>query len=1551
MTAADLSSSRLGRGLLLPFIASLALGYGLYACVLSEPAVGTLHGTLIARDSGRPLVAEIRISGPESFTTKSDPKGRFEFADVPVGLYRVTADSRGHALTKATAYVTEGESEPTYFEMVRKPSWVRVVLHEGVLYPGEPVSIGVSGLTLEPSYQLDIYRIREFKRVQEYEAAQYQKALQRAVDLGEVSLVSSGRKRPRRVDAEGMFYDRPALGALPTGRYLIVAIGETGDRSAADLTVSRLALLAKSDSDTAVAYVTDLKSGKPVAGADVTVLNARAMTDANGLARLSIAGAPNGGLTYTASVGADSITLDTYHYSDQQPYRLYAFTDRPIYRPGDRVFFKGVIRRIAGASYQLPGHIDGEVSVTDPDGMEIHRASTSTNEQGSFAGSFDIPKVGKTGIYTLQAKIGGYIDQTFVSVASYLKPELQLAARPGKPTYIRGQRAAVDIQATYYFGAPAADLDLRWVLTRDLYYPPDDSGVVGDFDQGDYGGEMVAEGEARTNSVGRLRLVLPSRMPKGADSAEETPYWDYIFTLNVYSISEAGGQAEASAHYLVTRGGFYLTESPDRYVLTPGQPATVKIEARTFKGDPVANQQIALSLNSQVWSSEKRLPRRMEWKTLRSWTARTGADGTARTDVSVPSQGEFLLETRSRDKDDRAIAVRQYLYAAGGEAWSFGEGQGEITIISDRKQYRERDRVKLFVTAQHEGPGLLGLEGDRMYEVRPVQLHRGANLIEFDLKPEYVPNIFAWVGQVYNKSLHREVKDIAVSRQTRQLIVSVSSDRKAYRPGDTATCRVEVKDTEGRPAQAEVAIGVVDEAIYALASDDTPDPAEFFYEHRWNRVDTSFAPTSVYLGGGDKAPTAIEVRRKFADTAFWAPQLMTDADGRAEVRFKLPDNLTSWRITGRAVSADTRGGQARASFEVNKPLMVRLDLPRFATQGDRFRVSAYIHNETDGELAVALDGWSRGLRLETRKEQVAVQAHKVVRRDWWGTATSGSRATIGASAIAGKLNDAVELGLPLDPFTKTQFDSWSGQTEDRANVTASIRDDAAIDRTQLTVAVAPSIASSLFSSLGYLATYPYGCTEQTVSTFLPDLYVLDLLKARGLGGSDLARRIPTMVRDGLARLSNLQREEGGWGWGHWGELDIWMTSYAVLALQEARAAGYQTIDPGAAVASLETALRAKRDEYPDDLAFAAYVLARSKSELALPTLTKALENKKLSGRGRALCALAYFELGEAVAAQNLVAAILQTAKPEGKWLYWTGIQDEQCRWWDGGANVEATAWSLMAIMRADPKDRRIPAIAGWLLARRSGDRWISTRDTAIALMALTGYLRGVDEPNPNCTAVITVNGKEVARQAFTSDLKTWREVSVSVPPSLLRRGANEIAIARGPGSGRLYYRAELRQQVRIREGERTARGDVFQIRREYLKLGRANSGGGLAYGPAIRVSDTFSADDRVLVRLTITSKQRLRYALIEDPFAAGFEPSARGDVGFMDWRSWWVDNDVRDDKVTFYAEWLPVGKSTIEYVMTARTSGRFNALPPSGFAMYQPQINALGDVSLVEVRQ
>jgi hypothetical protein len=1533
-------------------IAGPAIGAAMTIPLLAETPLGSLEGRLIARDSGRPLTATVHLSGAAYRDMTSDARGRFSLRRIPCGTYNLEASSRGHVARAITVEVRESKTTRIKVEMRRQPSRVALVLHHSLLYPGEPISIAVRGLTLKPAYRLESYRVNRWTRVSQSEAQAYARAVAAAVEAGDLTRISAREITPYRLDAEGLFYDRLNLDPLAPGRYLLVAIGETGSRSTAVLTISRLALLVKSDREQALAYVTDLNTGAPIAGAQVAGGAATATTDVNGMARLPL-DHPGGMVSYSARAGEDQVTLSSYAGGGGgAPYRLYCFTDRPIYRPGDEVRFKGVLRRRLGALYALPGRLPVEFRVTDLDGTEIYKGRYETNAQGSFAGAFSLPPQARAGTYTMTSTVEGFRDETFVTVASYLKPELELLARPTRTHYIRGQTATVEIQATYYFGAPAADLKLRWMLTRGAYYPSaTDEDRQYDYAGSDYGGgEMVKEGEAATDDAGRVRLKLPTRLPVSErERIEEDPYVDHIFTLQVWSIGEAGGSAEASARYYATRGDFSLTAALDSYVLLPGKASGARIEARDFQGRPVVHQPLRLSLVREVQPRRRGKVRRY---VVRAWQVRTGADGVARTDIVPPKAGEFILEALAHDRQGRAIALRESLWAwSGAEGyWWFGEGQGEISMVADRKQYRERDRVTLLVTSKRAGAGVLTLEGDRLYAARPLSLRRGANLIEVQLKPEYVPNCFVWIGQVYDKRLHEARREIRISRDTRRLRVVVKPDRADHRPGDVASCDVQVSDPSGRPARAEIALGVVDEAIYAIAPDNVPDPADYFYQHRYNNVNTSFAPASYYLGGADKAPANIEVRRRFLDTAFWAPQVMTDGKGRARLSFKLPDNLTSWRMTARAVSADTRGGMRTANFRVNKPLMVRLDLPRFATQGDRFRVSVYLHNETDKQREIAVSSWARGLTLEGGSEGLSVAAHRARRRDWWATVSGTSKAIIGVAATSGPLTDAVELPLPLNPRARTQFDAWSGRTEDEASLSLPIRDDAFVERARLTVAVSPSIAASLLSSLDFLATYPYGCVEQTVSSFLPDLYVLQLLRARGMGDSALAKRIPGMLTQGLARLSSLQREDGGWGWGRWGDLDIWMSAYALMALDEARRGGYETMSLGSALSQVENALRLKRNEYPDDLAFVAYVLSRLKSELAIPTTLSALSHPKLSGRGRALCALAFFEQGNLTQAQRTMADLWRGAKREGAWLYWTGLQDTDSRWWDGGANVEATAWALKAVLRADARDPRAAAIAAWLLQSRRGDRWVSTRDTALSLFAIVEYLRGIDEPNPDYTAVVKVNGKPVLRRTFSGEPKSWQETEVEVPASILRRGVNAVTFARVGAAGRLYYRANLRQQVAMTEKEQTAAGEVFRVRREYFRLGRAKTAGGRAYGPALRPQDAFSDGERVLVRLTMNSSQRLRYVLIEDPFPAGLEPNARGEVGFIDWRSWWVDNDVRDDRVAFYLDWLPVGKQTIEYTMSARTPGRFHALPPTGFAMYQPTINAIGAQRVVEVR-
>ena len=253
----------------------------------------------LAAGSGAPLAAEVSLSSGVGSRPHREERcaGLLLLRGLSVGFYRLDAISPGHQIEKFPVTVTEGRTAEVTVEAPRRPSWVQIVLHHDLIYPGEAVSIAVRGLTLQPAYHLDVYRTHftptlrkgriQWARIAQEDAEAYAKALAAALGTGEATLYSSADYRPQHLDAEGSYYDRLNLGRLPTGQYLVVATGESGSRSAASVTVSRLALLVKSDAQQSVYFVSDLKSGQPLAGATVTQAGRSVETERAGIGAAS----------------------------------------------------------------------------------------------------------------------------------------------------------------------------------------------------------------------------------------------------------------------------------------------------------------------------------------------------------------------------------------------------------------------------------------------------------------------------------------------------------------------------------------------------------------------------------------------------------------------------------------------------------------------------------------------------------------------------------------------------------------------------------------------------------------------------------------------------------------------------------------------------------------------------------------------------------------------------------------------------------------------------------------------------------------------------------------------------------------------------------------------------------------------------------------------------------------------------------------------------------------------------------------------------------------
>lgn len=685
--------------------------------------------------------------------------------------------------------------------------------------------------------------------------------------------------------------------------------------------------------------------------------------------------------------------------------------------------------------------------------------------------------------------------------------------------------------------------------------------------------------------------------------------------------------------------------------------------------------------------------------------------------------------------------------------------------------------------------------------------------------------------------------------------------------------------------------------------------------------------------------SAVQVRSNFSSTAFWQPDVVTDQQGLATVKIKYPDSLTGWQATGRVATAGNQFGTASASTRTKQPLIVRLQAPRFFLVGDQATVSAVINNNTDQALRATPELSAEGLNISGRivdgqlnahaPSSVEVKANSETRVDWLVSVEHAGAAKIKVVARGEQYSDAMENSFSVYEHGIEKFIAKSGKLRaSEAVVRLDIPAARKPDTTELTVQVTPSMAVTMLDALPYLIDYPYGCTEQTMSRFLPAAVTAKTLKDLGLspetamarvfGGIEPAsaqathpegkrslKELDAITKQSLDRLYSMQHEDGGWGWWKDDESDHFMTAYVVWGFVLARKAGVEIKQEALenAVEYLDKEL-VEEENNPDRQAWLLHALAAYQASLredetndveASEFQTKAFNNlwsnrEKLNAYTRALLALSAHYFGYKDKAQTLIRNLENGVKidrtPDTSVVqrgsqtsdsnviataHW-GEDGIYYRWSDGG--VEATAFALRALLAIDPQNKLVEPVTNWLIKNRRGAQWNNTRDTAITVLALNDYLRATGEAKPDLEYEVLVNGHSLVTKRLTAADALTAPSQFTVPRELIRDGANDISIRRSVGSSPLYFAAQARF-FSLEEPIKAAGNEIF-VRREYFKLvGRPTLLKGYVYDRVpLRDGEEVTSGDRIEVVVTIEAKNNYEYLLFEDLKPAGFEAVA-----------------------------------------------------------------------------
>ncbi len=848
-----------------------------------------------------------------------------------------------------------------------------------------------------------------------------------------------------------------------------------------------------------------------------------------------------------------------------------------------------------------------------------------------------------------------------------------------------------------------------------------------------------------------------------------------------------------------------------------------------------------------------------------------------------------------------------------------------VDVKADREQYQPRDQGTLSITTRDaSGKPIstevaLGLIDESVtyiqqdYAGDPRQFYYGTK------RGQLVQTQSTFQQKAYTRLVETVKGQLIDSRSQNEKDENRRQAGAEFGAGRSGALGGARSDMAAAPSAVSESVTVMDGLSNRVMQEKAKSPG---------RDEESFLRSS-----GDKKTLgqepAVQVRTDFRSTVLWQPDVRTDGNGFAKVNVKYPDALTTWQATARVSSTGNQFGIGNTSTRTKQPLIVRLEAPRFFVVGDQVTVSAVINNNTDLPLSVAPSLSAEGLTVSGQvvdgkpvngePSSVEVKANSETRVDWSVSATHASEAKLKVQARGTAYSDAMEKTFVVYEHGIEKFISRSGKMRgNTVAITLNIPKERRADSTTLTLQVAPSMATTMLDALPYLIDYPYGCTEQTMSRFLPAAITAKTLRDLGLkpenamarifGGIEPTSAAPThpkgkhdlreldeITAKSLDRLYNFQHSDGGWGWWKDGDSDHYMTAYVVWGMTLARDAGIEVKSDvlSRAASYLDHEIVEEEVNYEAWMlhALASYHALLKQAEVS-NFQSKALDNlwtnrDKLNAYTRALLALSAHKFGDSSKAKTLVENLengvkidsqpdtsivqsgAQTSDPSVIGTAHWGEDGVYWRWSEGG--VEATSFALRALLAIDPQNKLIEPVTNWLIKNRRGSQWSNTRDTAIVVLTLNDYLRTSGEIQAQLGYDVLVNGAPIATKQISADDALSAPMTFDIPKEVIRDGANEIVVRRKSGTGPIYFSAQA-AFFSLEEPLKPAGNEIF-VRRQYYKLVNHPTllKGYVSERIPLNDGETVKSGDRIEAVITIEGKNNYEYLLFEDLKPAGLE--------------------------------------------------------------------------------
>jgi len=931
------------------------------------------------------------------------------------------------------------------------------------------------------------------------------------------------------------------------------------------------------------------------------------------------------------------------------------------------------------------------------------------------------------------------------------------------------------------------------------------------------------------------------------------------------------------------------------------------------------------------------------------------------------------------------VRSTDYLYVYGEGTVDIRPTQNtELELVAEKTNLNVGEEGTIIIKSPYQNAkALIAIERGKVfdYQIKEIQ----GNLTKFSFKAveDYLPNVYV---SVLLQSAEPEIKfgqvQFNINTKTEELNVVAKPNKTHYLPGEEVSLDITVKDSRGVPVAAELSVAVTDLSVLALKGNPKKNPVVFFYGGFPLTVSTSSNIKNILVeteiptkgGGGmapEVAPLAKKVRGVFKETAFWQAVVRTDDQGRAQVKFTLPDNLTTWQTEALGLTKDTKLGINYQEFITRKDLMVVPLKPRFVVPGDVFSIGAKIFNQTNENQKLTVNFNSATLVLKEKNSQKqtsirAGQTETVYFKVQAPNQLETGEHQFSLSAKSEKVEDTVLQYISITPNTTYETVATANYTPEKVSREyVFLPDNVVKDKGSLSINSSATLAVFLSDSLNYLLQYPYGCTEQITSR----LNAIAIVK-RGLNLPNLAEKfqlkkikaegkeytIEEIVEIGLAKIYNNQRYDGGFAlWEENGVSNFYATLSAVETLHNLSLAGF-TINQNAldkAATYLYQQITTNYNLYnsyqsKDNIILTSYILFQllnvsGKEDLKQKIIEIAKNdlfiNDQISNTSLAYLAIIMRSGFDEALKEKIFNTLDNRIDIDSRGAFLES--NENILWYYYETPVKNTALYLKALSLNQRESAVLDKVVRWLLNSREKDgAWGSTNNTLSVVDALTDFLNWKRETESSFTLETSLNKQSLGSYQFnpTTILDQFKK---EIPLKELELNQNNVVELVKENKNNLpnnfYYDLSLKYYLPAEKIP--PRDEGFSITRELFRLDDKEN-----KNPAKEAA----VGDILRVHLAITVPTSRNFVAVEDYIPAGTEivnldlsteqKSLRLQEKEITGREFYAQiKELHDDRAFLFTQYLSAGVYEFDYYVRALGPGTFTHLPAIVYEMYFPE--------------